>query len=112
MSSREALEREESQRLQQSSVEEQINTLHQSLQDQTAAAKSSTAGLEAKLEDVQKQIAEVITSPIFDELFIFFHVSIFYHLIYRPLESHACCLPTSAPSSFKIDGPQMVRCGS
>lgn len=71
MSSREALNREESQRLQQASVEEQINSLHQSLQDQTAAAKSATNSLEAKLEDVQKQIAEVITtSPVF--LFIFF----------------------------------------
>lgn len=66
MFSREALKREESQRLQQASVEEQINSLHQSLQDQTATAKSATAGLEAKLEDVQKQIAEVTTtSPIF-----------------------------------------------
>lgn len=66
MSFRESLEREESQRLQQASVEEQISSLRQSLQDQTSAAKSATAGLEAQLEDVQKQIAEVMnTSPIF-----------------------------------------------
>lgn len=73
MSSREALEREESQRLQQSSMEEQINSLHQSLQDQTAAAKSATAGLEAKLEDMQKQIAEVMnTNPVFQLIIFFF----------------------------------------
>lgn len=57
---RESLEREESQRLQQASVEEQISSLRQSLQDQTSAAKSATAGLEAQLEDVQKQIAELV----------------------------------------------------
>lgn len=71
MSFRESLEREESQRLQQASVEEQISSLRQSLHDQTSAAKSAAAGLENQLEDVQKQIAEVMdTSPIF--LFFFF----------------------------------------
>lgn len=66
MSFRESLEREESQRLLQASVEEQMSSLRQSLLDQTSAAKSATAGLEAQLEDVQKQIAEVINSiPLF-----------------------------------------------
>lgn len=60
MSSRETLEGEESRRLQQASVEEQINSLRQSLQDQSAVAKRETAGLEATLEGLQKQIAEVI----------------------------------------------------
>lgn len=62
LSFRELLEREQSQRLQQASVEEQIDTLRQSLQDQTSAAKSLTAGLEAQLEDMQKQINKVINA--------------------------------------------------
>lgn len=53
-------------------MEEQINSLHQSLQDQTAAAKIATAGLEAKLEEVQQQIVEVITSTIFFFIYLFF----------------------------------------
>lgn len=62
LSFRELLEREQSQRLQQASVEEQIDTLRQSLQDQTSAAKSLTAGLEAQLEDMQNQINKVISA--------------------------------------------------
>lgn len=62
LSCRELLEREQSQRLQQASMEEQIDTLRQSLQDQTSAAKSLTAGLEAQLEDMQKQINKVINA--------------------------------------------------
>lgn len=59
VSFRESLEREESQRLQQASVEAQISSLRQSLEDQSSAAESATAGLEAQLEGLQRQIAEV-----------------------------------------------------
>lgn len=62
LSFRELVEREQSQRLQQVSMEEQIDTLRQSLQDQTSAAKSLTAGLEAQLEDMQNQINKVMNS--------------------------------------------------
>lgn len=43
-------------------MEEQLSALRQSLQDQTSAARSLTSGLEAQLEDMQKQVAQVTST--------------------------------------------------
>lgn len=51
-------------------------------------------------------------SYFFMNYLIFSLVLILYRFIHRPLESRACRLHTSAPSSFKIDGLQMVQRGS
>ena len=59
LSCRELLESEQSQRLQQASLEEQLNTVRQSLQDQSSAARSLTSGLGAQLENMQKQVSQV-----------------------------------------------------
>lgn len=59
LSFRELLESDRSQRLQQANVEEQLDTLRRSLQDQTSAARSLTSGLEAQLENMQQQVTQV-----------------------------------------------------
>lgn len=59
LSFRELLESDRSQRLQRANVEEQLDTLRRSLQDQTSAARSLTSGLEAQLENMQQQVTQV-----------------------------------------------------
>lgn len=56
---RELLENDQSQRLQQASVEEQLNTVRQSLQDQSSAAHSLHSELSAQLENIQKEVTQV-----------------------------------------------------
>lgn len=56
---RELLENEQSQRLQQAGVEEQLNTVRQSLQDQNSAAQSLHSELRAQLENIQTQVTQV-----------------------------------------------------
>lgn len=56
---REALESEEFKWLQQASMEQQLGSLRQSLQDQISAAHGLTSGLQARLEDIQKQVTQV-----------------------------------------------------
>lgn len=53
-------------------MEEQLSALRQSLQDQTSAAHSLTSGLEAQLENMQKQVAQVTA-----------HEPIRFNLIFR-----------------------------
>lgn len=59
LSFRELLESDRSQRLQRANVEEQLDTLRRSLQDETSAARSLTSGLEAQLENMQQQVTQV-----------------------------------------------------
>lgn len=59
LSFRELIESEQSQRQQQASVEEQLNTVRQSLLDQNSAAHSLHSGLGAQLENIQKQVTQV-----------------------------------------------------
>lgn len=59
VSSRELLENEQSQQLQQAGVEEQLNTVRQSLQDQNSAAHSLHSELRAQLENIQTQVTQV-----------------------------------------------------
>ncbi|XP_056897646.1 neurofilament medium polypeptide isoform X2 [Takifugu flavidus] len=56
---REALQSEEFKWLQQASMEEQLGSLRQSLQDQISAAHGLTSGLQARLEDIQKQVTQL-----------------------------------------------------
>lgn len=62
---RELLQSEELKQLQQASMEEQLSNLRQSLQGQISAAHNLTSGLQARLEDIQKQVTQV-TSTISD----------------------------------------------
>uniref|UniRef100_A0AAQ5Z6H1 Uncharacterized protein n=1 Tax=Amphiprion ocellaris TaxID=80972 RepID=A0AAQ5Z6H1_AMPOC len=57
---RELLENEQSQRIQQASVEEQLDTVRQSLQDQNSAAQSLHSDLEAQLENIQRQVTQIV----------------------------------------------------
>lgn len=59
---RELLQSEESKWLQQASMEEQLRSLQQSLQDQISAAHNLTTGLQARLDDIQKQVAQVTST--------------------------------------------------
>jgi len=56
---REFLENEQSQQLQQANVEEQLNTVRQSLQDHNSAAQSLQSELRAQLENIQKKVTQV-----------------------------------------------------
>lgn len=56
---RELMETGQSQRAQQASVEEQLVTVEQSLQEQNSAAHSLHSELLTQLEAVQKQVAQV-----------------------------------------------------
>ncbi|XP_028307656.1 neurofilament medium polypeptide [Gouania willdenowi] len=56
---RELLEKEEAQQPQQASVEQQLDTVRQSLQDQNSVAQNLHSELSAQLESVQKQIAQL-----------------------------------------------------
>lgn len=56
---REALQSEEFKWLQQASMEQQLGSLRQSLQDQISAAHGLTSGLQARLDDIQKQVTQV-----------------------------------------------------
>lgn len=40
-------------------MEEQLDALRQSLQDQSSAARRLTSGIEAQLEDIQRQVTQV-----------------------------------------------------
>ncbi|XP_029974812.1 glutamic acid-rich protein-like isoform X1 [Salarias fasciatus] len=55
---RELLEKEDSQRLQQASVEQQLNTVRQSLLDQNSAAVNLHSELSAQLENIQQQVTQ------------------------------------------------------
>nr|XP_008277434.1 PREDICTED: uncharacterized abhydrolase domain-containing protein DDB_G0269086-like [Stegastes partitus] len=55
---RELLKNEQSQQLQQASVEEQLDTVRQSLQDQNSAAQSLHSELGAQLESIQKEVTQ------------------------------------------------------
>lgn len=59
---RELLESEESKWRQQAGMEEQLRGLRQGLQDQISAAHNLTAGLQARLDDVQKQVTQVTST--------------------------------------------------
>lgn len=59
---RELLQSEESKWHQQASMEEQLRTLCQSLQDQISAAHNLTTGLQARLDDIQKQVTQVTST--------------------------------------------------
>lgn len=61
---REALESEEFKWLQQASMEQQLASLRQSLQDQISAAHGLTSGLQARLEDIQKQVTQVTSTKL------------------------------------------------
>lgn len=59
---RELLQSEESKWHQQASMEEQLRGLRQSLQDQISAAHNLTTGLQARLDDTQKQVTQVTST--------------------------------------------------
>lgn len=64
LSLRELFEKEQSQQLHQASVEEQLDTVRQSLQDQNSAAQSLLSELKAQMENIQKQVTQVIKTQI------------------------------------------------
>lgn len=61
---REALQSEEFKWLQQNNMEQQLDSLRQSLQDQISAAHGLTSGLQAQLEDIQKQVTQVTSTKL------------------------------------------------
>lgn len=61
---REALQSEEFKWLQQDNMEQQLGSLRQSLQDQISAAHGLTSGLQARLEDIQKQVTQVTSTKL------------------------------------------------
>lgn len=62
LSLRELLEKEQSQGLLQAGLEEQLDTVRQSLQEQNSAAHSLHSELKAQLENIQKQVTQVINT--------------------------------------------------
>lgn len=59
---REMLQSEESKWRQQASMEEQLRSLRQSLQDQISEAHNLTTGLQARLDNIQKQVTQVTST--------------------------------------------------
>ncbi|XP_026222728.1 glutamic acid-rich protein isoform X2 [Anabas testudineus] len=57
---RELLEKEQSQGLLQAGLEEQLDTVRQSLQEQNSAAHSLHSELKAQLENIQKQVTQLV----------------------------------------------------
>lgn len=51
-------------------MEEQLGSLRQSLQDQISAAHGLTSGLQARLEDIQKQVTQVTSTKLDSSFFM------------------------------------------
>lgn len=68
---RELLQSEEFKWLQQASMEQELGSLRQSLQNHISAAHDLTSGLQARLDDIQEQVTQVTSGGLLGSLCLF-----------------------------------------
>lgn len=105
---RELLQSEEF-KFQQASVEQELGSLRQSLQNHISAAHNLTSGLQARLEDIQEQVTQVTSGGLLESLCLFFmnsqlnsHLQVVTHII---LKAGSLFLFLSSASPLRMKFP-------